>query len=135
MTRLARACITLFAVAMLPAAASAQDQLLTRYVANIGPEDHYNSQGVRLTTFGALLAQDRANVHRLGIRHEYDGVDPVFGARAMRAQIAGAVQIPSYYAQYAANVVNSNGFGGTYMVVYVYGYGRTITRVTIDVPG
>ncbi|MEM8578643.1 MAG: hypothetical protein AAGF60_12395 [Pseudomonadota bacterium] len=53
----------------------------------------------------------------------------------MRAQIANAVRLPDVYRQYAANVVNAVGMSGTYMVVYVYGLGRTITRVTIDVPG
>ena len=117
--------------------AIADDRLLAQYVANLGPEDYVNSGGKRLTSFAALLAQDRANFHRFGIRHENDGDDPVFSSRAMRAQInPGTVQIPDHYRQYVANVMASDGRdGGTYMVVYVFGSGDRITRISIDVPG
>lgn len=123
-------------VAAVTVQANAQDRVLARYIADIGVEDHYNSSGTRLTTFAALLAQDRANYHRFGIRHTHDGDDPVFSQRAMRAQItANIVQVPDYYDHYVQNVVASDGSGGTYMVVIVYGNGRTISRMTIDVPG
>ncbi|MBO9420105.1 hypothetical protein J7481_11410 [Labrenzia sp. R4_2] len=116
--------------------AVAQEQLLARYIANIGPEDHYNSSGKRLTSFAALIAQDRANFHRFGIRHQHDGFDPIFTHRSMRAQISPAVlKVESYYREYINHVVSSNGADGTYIIVYVYGYGNRITRISIDVPG
>lgn len=114
--------------------AAAQEVLLAEYVADIGPEDHYNSSGTRLGTFGALLAQDRANFHRFGIRHPNDGWDPIFDSRAMRAQISDSVlRVPDYDAPYVRNVLDTPA--GTYMVVYVYGVGERITRITIEVPG
>ena len=109
---------------------------MAEYVADIGPEDHYNSSGTRLTSFAALIAQDRANYHRFGIRHKNDGNDPIFSSREMRAQIGpGVLRIEGYYQQYVANVVASDGYGGTYLVVQVYGNGNRITRISIVVPG
>lgn len=120
----------------LASSAAAQERLLTTYIASIGPEDHYNSSGKRLTSFAALIAQDRANFHRFGIRHEHDGFDPVFAQRSMRAQIGPAIlKVESYYKEYIDRVVASDGVGGTYMIVYVYGLGNRITRISIDVPG
>lgn len=116
--------------------AAAQEQLLTRYIASIGPEDHYNSSGKRLTSFAALIAQDRANYHRFGIRHEHDEFDPIFGKRSMRAQISPSVlKIENYYDEYINHVVSSDGVGGTYIVIRVYGHEDRITRISIDVPG
>lgn len=121
---------------LAPPDARAQDQLLTQYVADLGPEDHVNSKGQRLGSFAALLAQDRANYHRFGIRHRSDGADPIFSSRAMRAQITAAiVEVPDYYQPYVDNVMSSDGSGGTYMVVKVFGSGKTISKITIDVPG
>ncbi len=123
------------AASLWPGEASAQERLLTQYIADLGPQDHFNSSGTQLTTFAALLAQDRANVHRFGIRHRHDQIDPVFAARAMRAQInVQTVQIQHYYQQFVQHILRDRP-PGTYIVVYVYGYGSTITRVTFDVPG
>lgn len=120
---------------LMPLSAKAE-QLLASYVADLGPEDHYNSSGQRLTSFAALLAQDRANYHRFGIRHASDGNDPIFANRAMRAQIGpGVLRIESYYNQYVQNILNTQSPIGTYMVVEVYGSGNTITRISIVVPG
>ena len=138
MTRLLRTSLFLLFggfIALLPHGAQAQERLMAKYIADIGPQDHFNSSGALLTTFAALLAQDRANYHRFGIRHPNDGSDPIFGSRAMRAQINGAtVQIPSYYTPYTSHMVN-NRPGASYMVVYVFGNGATISRITIEVPG
>jgi len=62
------------------------------YWAMIGPEDMYNSRGVRLTDLGAVLQQDRANFHRFGIRHQGDESDPVFFDRAARSRLPGLYQ-------------------------------------------
>lgn len=132
LTAISVACFT----GLLTAPATAQERLLAEYVADLGPEDHYTSSGQRLTSFAGLLAQDRANYHRFGIRHKSDGADPIFSSREMRAQIGpSVVQIQSYYKPYIKNVVASNGSGGTYVVVSVFGNGNKITRITIVVPG
>jgi len=40
--------------------------VLANYVANIAERDLYNSRGVRLGSFAAVLQQDRANFHKSG---------------------------------------------------------------------
>ncbi len=131
-----KAIATAICLGLLAAPVWAQERLLAEYVADIGPEDHYNSSGTRLTSFAALIAQDRANYHRFGIRHRSDGNDPIFASREMRAQIGpGVLRIEDYYRQYVASIVASNGQGGTYMIVQVFGTGNRITRISIVVPG
>ncbi|SEN34730.1 hypothetical protein [Palleronia pelagia] len=116
--------------------AQAQDRLLARYVADLGPEDRYTSTGARHMSFAGLIAQDRANYHRFGIRHGNDEGDPIFSDRAMRAQIgAQTVQIPDYYAQYVRNILTDESISGTYTVISVFGQGDTISRITFEVPG
>lgn len=110
----------------------AQKRLMAEYVADIDPEDYYNSCGTRLTSFAALIAQVRANYHRIGTQHRVEGNDPIFASREMRARIIPALfRIESPYQQYVA----SSGQGGNYLVVQVYGYGNRITRTSIVVPG
>ncbi|EPX80111.1 lysozyme inhibitor LprI family protein [Litoreibacter arenae] len=75
---------TAFALA-LPAHAQ---QTLDRYTAVIGPQDRSNSSGVRLSQPDQILAQDRANVHRFGIRQPGDTLDRTFGTPEARRQIA-----------------------------------------------
>lgn len=128
------ALLAVLALLTLPLPATAQEQLLAQYVADLGPEDHFNSSGTRLTTFGALLAQDRANYHRFGIRHRNDGADPIFSDRGMRAQIAAKFQMQGYQMEYTQLILR-NRPPGTYIVVSVWGNGRTISRVTFVVPG
>lgn len=74
------------AFAILPLTAHADD-LIADYFVELGPQDFYNSSGTRLTSTAAIFQQDRANVHRFGIRHGGDGLDPIFSNRDLRAQI------------------------------------------------
>ena len=121
---------------MIAMPAFSQERLLAQYIADIGPEDHLNSEGEKLDSFAALLAQDRANYHRFSIRHGDDEGDPIFFSRQMRDQISPEiVQVPSIYKQYVENVLASDGSNGTYLVVYVFGSPNRISRITIDVPG
>ncbi len=73
-------------LAVLPGFAGADD-LIADYFVELGPQDFYNSSGTRLTSTAQIFQQDRANVHRFGIKHGGDSTDPVFGNREMRAQI------------------------------------------------
>ena len=73
-------------------AATAQEVIDT-YIADIGYEDLHNSSGVRLTTAGAILQQDRANVHKYNIRHPRDTKDNYFTTAAERAEISHAVAV------------------------------------------
>ena len=40
---------------------------IIEYIAHIAPRDLYNSKGVRLRDVGAILQQDRANLHKTGV--------------------------------------------------------------------
>lgn len=67
--------------------AFAQEQRIGGYMAYLGPEDLTNSSGIRLQNAAAIVAQDRANYHRFGIRHEFDENDPWFSSRGHRMAI------------------------------------------------
>lgn len=79
----------LFAAALLVAGAQtlAAQETVASYYAALGPQDFQNSRGDRLTDFGAVLQQDRANYHRFGQRDRYDEGDPVFGNPEARSRI------------------------------------------------
>lgn len=57
------------------------------YVARISEQDHTNGSGVRLTTAAQVIAQDRANVHRLGARDPEDEVDRVWTSVSERTRL------------------------------------------------
>lgn len=63
------------------------EEVVAEYLAWLDARDTVNSKGVKLHSFGEVLAQDRANFHRFGIRQELDTSDPIFGDKAMRAKL------------------------------------------------
>ncbi|SFR44113.1 hypothetical protein SAMN04488005_1993 [Yoonia tamlensis] len=77
--------ITLAAAALLATPMTAGE--ITSYYADLDAADMRNSGGAVLRDMGAVLQQDRANVHRFGITQEGDEIDAVFADRDMRAQI------------------------------------------------
>lgn len=70
----------------LSAPAAAQT-LIGGYQAFIGPADLRNSRGAALTQPWQVIRQDRANVHRFGIRQPGDQTDPWFGSGEMRTAL------------------------------------------------
>lgn len=72
---------------ILPAQAAAQE-VLDRYIAVIGAQDRVNSAGTALTQPAQILAQDRANFHRFGIRQPGDTEDRTFRSTEERGQLA-----------------------------------------------
>lgn len=71
-------------------AAEAKDKKkkpIETYFTLIGPEDLYNSSGVRLTDAVQIVRQDRANVHRYGIRHDGDETDRFFSSLENRNKL------------------------------------------------
>lgn len=78
---------TLCGVMGLFTSALAQE-LLGSYTAEIAPEDRRNSQGAALSEPGAILTQDRANVHRFSIRQPGDTLDDMFTTTERRADLA-----------------------------------------------
>lgn len=77
---------SIFLGLLLSPPAAAQD-IVDAYFAMIGPNDRFNSSGVALGSLGAVLQQDRANLHRFGRGDPADEFDPYFGNPDLRARI------------------------------------------------
>ena len=114
--------------ASVPSAVDAQ-QVIAQYAAWLGPHDLVNSRSEPLTSFGTVLAQDRANFHRFGIRDEWDGTDPVFHDRAMRARLPALYEAGQPVAGYILDDVMSGR--GHYVLVTVFGVNGTITHINV----
>jgi len=112
--------------------AQAEEYAVGGYAAFIGPEDLRNSKGVRLESAAAILRQDRANVHRFGIRHADDEIDPWFHQPAARAAMAGMLKNgggihPAYEKFIRA--------GGVFVYVTIYAVDGNFTSLRVEVPG
>ncbi len=66
--------------------ANAQE-LLDSYIARIGPNDHFNSRGLRLKSAAAIIRQDRANYHKFGKADGEDEYDSYFSSKANRGRM------------------------------------------------
>lgn len=75
----------------ITAPASAQ-QLKESYKALLSERDHFNSNGERLRTAAAIIRQDRANVHRFGIRDRADQDDVFFADMDNRAALEALIE-------------------------------------------
>lgn len=62
-------------------------ELLNTYIARIGPNDHFNSRGVRLKSASAIIRQDRANFHKFGKTDAEDEYDSYFDSKANRGRM------------------------------------------------
>lgn len=72
------------ATLMVSTGAAHADELLESYDAYIGQDDLYNSSNERLTQPWQVIRQDRANVHRFGIRQPGDDIDNFFASARNR---------------------------------------------------
>ena len=114
--------------AILAAPAAAAD-VIAEYTTWLDARDTVASDGTRLTSFGAVLAQDRANFHRFGIRQELDTTDPVFTSEEMRAKL------PDLYAagtkvseSIRSDVMEGRGH---YVFVRIMGTGGVVTHIDV----
>lgn len=90
------------------APAVAQGPVLESYVAFLGPNDHFNSRGARLTEPWQIIRQDRANFHRFGIRDRGDQADRFFASIANRGRMERMI-LNGYIEPNAAwRIVNDN---------------------------
>ena len=78
-------------ISALATPASAQ-QLKESYKALLSERDHFNSSGERLRTAAAIIRQDRANVHRFGIRDRADQDDVFFADMDNRAALEALIE-------------------------------------------
>ena len=74
----------LAAVLAASAGAARADELIESYGAYIGQDDLYNSSNARLTQPWQVIRQDRANVHRFGVRQPGDDLDGFFASARNR---------------------------------------------------
>lgn len=72
------------AVLAVSSGAAKADELIESYGAYIGQDDLYNSSNERLTQPWQVIRQDRANVHRFGVRQPGDDVDGFFASARNR---------------------------------------------------
>ncbi|MCP9482858.1 hypothetical protein NNA36_12885 [Shimia sp. CNT1-13L.2] len=113
----------------LNASPAQAQQLMGEYLTWLGPRDIVNSSGTPLTTFGAVLAQDRANFHRFGKRDDYDGNDPFFHRRDLRANLPAYYRAGQPVARYIFEDVMSGR--GHYVFVRIFGSGGRIPHVNV----
>jgi hypothetical protein len=88
-------CRTLILVACLVIMAphpSRAQQLMESYQAYLSEQDHFNSNGERLTSAAAIIRQDRANFHRYGLRDRDDEGDSFFGDMENRAALESMLE-------------------------------------------
>lgn len=105
------------------------DEVIAEYLAWLDARDTVNSKGVKLGSFGQVLAQDRANYHRFGIRQELDTGDTVFGSRDMRAKLPQLYEAGRTVEAYIRRDVMSGR--GHYVYVRVMGQGGRVTHVDV----
>ncbi len=85
----------------------AQGAFLEEYVAYLGPDDHFNSNGVRLREVWQIIRQDRANFYR-GIRDDGDEADGFFSDFDNRALMERMVMEGVIEPRAAQQIVNQN---------------------------
>jgi len=115
---------------MLPVSVPAAAQsLMTSYVAVIGNQDLYNSNGTRLSSVWQVIRQDRANLHRFGIWQAGDQSDPYFADANNRARLEQLVMGASLPTHIVQRVMS----GTARVRVDVYGNGAVFTGVAVTV--
>jgi hypothetical protein len=97
--------IACLVVATLCNPASAQTPL-DSYVARIGPQDHFNSNGVRLTDAAAIIRQDRANLYAFDLGDPEDETDMFFQSRENRARMEAMLRAGGGSPKAVSAVVN-----------------------------
>jgi hypothetical protein len=63
---------------LMPCSPAFSDELIESYVARLSANDHFNSNGERLTSPALIIRQDRANFYKFGQRDREDEDDRFF---------------------------------------------------------
>ena len=121
----AAACAAVF---MVSTGAAHADELLESYSAYIGQDDLYNSNNERLTQPWQVIRQDRANVHRFGIRQPGDDIDSFFASARNRDLAERMIRSGRIEGSAARRILNGDvrisveiwrGAGGDYINISV----------------
>ena len=94
------------AASLLVVAPASAQALLDGYVARLGPQDHFNSNGVRLDNAPAVIRQDRANFHRFGRADPEDEADGFFHLPENRAKMEAMLRAGSITPSASRRIVN-----------------------------
>jgi hypothetical protein len=98
------------------------------YTARLGPADHFNSIGARLTSAAAIIRQDRANYHQFAKRDAEDEGDRFFASLENRATLERMLEKGQSTPGVLAEIVNGTplvevqicrGSRGDYITVFV----------------
>lgn len=114
---------------MLLATPVIAEEVIAEYLTWLDAKDTVTSKGIKLDSFGAVLAQDRANYHRFGIRQELDTGDAIFSNKDMRAKLPQLYQAGRPVEAYIRDNVMSGR--GHYVYVRVMGKNGKITHVNV----
>ena len=120
--------VALAALLALPLAARAQE-VVGGYVAEIGVDDLYNSEGQRLGEPWQVLRQDRANFHRYGVSQPGDEWDPLFGDADNRAAMERMVRSGTISREAERDIMA----GGATVYVTIWGRGGIGDYVEVEV--
>lgn len=102
-------------------------QLMESYVARIGPNDHFNSNGERLKNAAQIIRQDRANYHKFGKTDSDDQGDSFFGIEGNRKILENMLSRGSITPEAKYMIINENPlievkiYSQGYIDVSVYG--------------
>ena len=124
--------VLLVVFCLMVSPATAQEKVIGVYGAYIGPEDLYNSSGIRLRKAVDILRQDRANVHRFGIIHRDDQKDPWFFRKGARAEMPYLFRARGGIPKWARRAIVK---GNIYVAVRVYAIDGVPTSLEVDIPG
>ena len=119
--------LALSLVVALPSAAAAQ-QLIGSYFTVLERQDFFNSRGVRLGDFGAILQQDRANYHRFGLAGVSDQGDPIFWDQGQRARIPNVWRLGPGAASFQNAAMAGNA---TPVFIEIYGFGQQVSYIVV----
>lgn len=98
--------VCLAALLALDVAPAAACQLIASYTARLGAADHFNSNGVRLTSAAAIIRQDRANFYEFGRADPEDDSDPYFASKQNRATLERMLRNGQSSGSALAEIVN-----------------------------
>lgn len=108
LTKISLGPVALMVLVLSATQAFAQGPLLESYTAFLGPDDHFNSRGARLTEPWQIIRQDRANFHRYGIRDAGDQGDAFFASAANRARMESMIMNGRIEPAAAVRIINGN---------------------------
>lgn len=114
-------------VSLTPVTATA-DAMMFSYNTLLSPSDAFNSRGVPLEGWCALLQQDRANFHRFNRRDADDEADPFFNTSERRAMMTGKCEVdPRVFKDPGAQIRSGNR--QFHLTVQVFGDGERVTKI------